>query len=139
VLIKKRFTILVLDDSLDDQEAYRRFLLSDQTNFYDIHIAYCAAEGLQFCETQWPDLIILDCLLPDLNGIQFIDLLQEDAKGRALPAILALTAQGNEEVAVALMKKGVQDCLLKNHWKYNNRGSGYCLKWPYVFGNRSTS
>jgi light-regulated signal transduction histidine kinase (bacteriophytochrome) len=112
-MIEKQFTILALDDSPEDQETYRRFL-RDQTDSYDLHAAYYAAEGLKFCETQWPDLIILDFLMPDLNGIQFIDALQEDAKGRALPAILALTGQGNEEVAVTLMKKGVQDYLIKS-------------------------
>jgi signal transduction histidine kinase len=54
------------------------------------------------------------------NGIQFIDALQQHANGRNLPAILVLTGQGNEEVAVAFMKKGVQDYLIKN--KLTERG-----------------
>jgi signal transduction histidine kinase len=114
MLLKKQFTVLILDDSPEDLETYRRFLQRDRTNSYDIQAAYDAKEGLQFCETHWPDLIVLDFLLPDLNGIQFIDALLAKTNGRSLPPTLVLTGQGNEEVAVALMKKGVQDYLLKN-------------------------
>jgi light-regulated signal transduction histidine kinase (bacteriophytochrome) len=53
-------------------------------------------------------------LLPDLNGIQFINALQTQADDRELPAILVLTGQGDIETAVTLMKQGVQDYAIKN-------------------------
>jgi light-regulated signal transduction histidine kinase (bacteriophytochrome) len=112
--LKNRYTVLVIDDSLEDSETYRRYLNRDLNNSYDIHVAHYAAEGLRFCSTQWPDLILLDFLLPDLTGLQFLDALQQNINGQTLPAILVLTGQGNEEVAVAFMKKGVRDYLLKN-------------------------
>jgi len=114
MILNKKFLILVLDDSDEDSQTYQRFLKRDRINSYEIHPAYYAREALQFCETQWPDLIVLDFLLPDLNGIQFIDALEAIANGRPLPAILVMTGQGDEEVAVTFMKKGVQDYLIKN-------------------------
>ena len=114
MILKKKFVILVLDDCHEDVETYQRFLERDRINSYEIHPAYYAREALRFCETQWPDLIVLDFLLPDLNGIQFIDALETIANGKPLPAILVMTGQGDEEVAVAFMKKGVQDYLIKN-------------------------
>ena len=114
MLLKNQFTILILDDCHEDLQTYQRYLDRDRTNSYEIHPAYYAREALQFCETQWPDLIVLDFLLPDLNGIQFIDALEKMANGKPLPAILVMTGQGDEEVAVTLMKKGAQDYLVKN-------------------------
>ncbi len=114
MILKKKFVILILDDCHEDLQTYQRFLERDRTNSYEIHPAYHAREALQFCETQWPDLIVLDFLLPDLNGIQFIDALEAIANGKPLPSILVMTGQGDEEVAVTFMKKGVQDYLIKN-------------------------
>lgn len=109
-----KITVLVVDDSPEDRQIYQRYFRRDKSIAYDLYPAHYAREGLQFCETQWPDLIILDFLLPDLNGIQFIDALSEIANGRRLPAVLVLTGQGNEEIAVTLMKQGVEDYLLKH-------------------------
>ncbi|MCY7407747.1 MAG: response regulator [Alkalinema sp. CAN_BIN05] len=81
MMLKKKFVILVLDDCHEDSQTYQRFLERDRINSYEMHPAYYAGEALQFCETQWPDLIVLDFLLPDLNGIQFIDALEAIANG----------------------------------------------------------
>ncbi len=115
MLLKDYFTILIVDDSIEDREAYCRYLQRDVTTAYDIHSAGYAREGLEFCQSQWPDAILLDFLLPDRNGIQFVNSLQELAGDRELPAIVVLTGQGNEEIAVTLMKQGVQDYALKNN------------------------
>ncbi|MFM2304288.1 MAG: hypothetical protein RLZZ135_1698 [Cyanobacteriota bacterium] len=109
-----KIIVLVVDDSPEDRQIYQRYLQRDKSLTYDLHAVDYASEGLDFCRTQWPDLIVLDFLLPDLNGIQFIDALAKIANDRRLPAVLVLTGQGNEEIAVLLMKKGVEDYLLKN-------------------------
>jgi two-component system, cell cycle sensor histidine kinase and response regulator CckA len=114
MLIQERSTILVIDDCLEDIETYRRYLSRDRRNTYDIHTAQSAAAGLEICEAHWPDAILLDFFLPDLNGSEFIEALQARLYGRILPAILVLTGHENTEIAVALMKQGVKDYLLKN-------------------------
>ncbi len=120
MLLKDRFTILIVDDSEVDRDTYRRYLEHDRTTEFDIHVACYASEGLEFCQTTWPDAILLDFLLPDRNGIAFIEALQVQARGRDLPAILVLTGQGNEEIAVTLMKQGVQDYVVKNKLTESN-------------------
>ncbi len=120
MLVKESFTILIVDDSLEDRETYCRYLQRDLTTQYDLHLAGYASEALQFCEATWPDAILLDFLLPDRNGIQFVELLQAQARDRELPAILVLTGQGNEEIAVTLMKQGVQDYAVKNKLSESN-------------------
>ena len=52
--------ILIVDDSLEDQETYRRYLGIDSANCYEIHAVADGATGLEFCAANWPDLILLD-------------------------------------------------------------------------------
>jgi CheY-like chemotaxis protein len=126
MLAKEQYTILLVEDSPEDLATYQRYLTRDCSESYQIHTADYATEGLQFCQQQWPDAILLDYLLPDLNGSQFIDRLKECARGRPLPAIIVLTGQGDEEIAVTLMKQGAEDYLSKN--KLTQQGLQSTLK-----------
>jgi signal transduction histidine kinase/DNA-binding response OmpR family regulator len=110
--------ILIIDDSAEDREAYRRYL-SKQAQFeYKITEAESAEEGLEELETFVPDLILLDYLLPDLNGLEFLSELQ--LLKIELPPIVMLTGQGNEAVAVKAMKNGVKDYLVKGSINCNS-------------------
>ena len=102
--------ILIIDDSAEDREVYHRFL-SKQAQFnYEIIEAESAEEGLEKLEMS-PDLILLDYLLPDSNGLEFLAELQ--SLKIKLPPIIMLTGAGNETVAVEAMKNGVKDYLVK--------------------------
>ena len=102
--------ILIIDDSAEDREVYRRYL-SKQARFnYEIIEAESAEEGLEELETS-PDLVLLDYLLPDGNGLEFLAELQ--SLKIKLPPIIMLTGEGNEAVAVEAMKSGVKDYLIK--------------------------
>jgi two-component system, cell cycle sensor histidine kinase and response regulator CckA len=114
MLPPEQYTVLVVEDSAEDVATYQRYLQQDRFKSYQLHTAVYATAGLNWCEEQWPDAILLDFFLPDLNGSQFITELQQLARGRALPAIIVLTGQGNEEIAVTLMKQGVADYLSKD-------------------------
>lgn len=58
-----------------------------------------------------PEIIIVDFLLPGMNGIEFLEALQQ--KGRAIPVIM-ITGQGDEMIAVRAMKMGAADYLVKS-------------------------
>ena len=103
--------ILIIDDSTEDREVYRRYL-SKQTQFsYKIIEVRTGEEGLEKLANFLPDLILLDYLLPDLNGLEFIAEVQ--AQRSQMPPIIMLTGHGSESVAVAAMKSGVKDYLIK--------------------------
>ena len=110
--------ILVVDDSDEDREVYRRYL-SKQTQFScKITEAESGEEGLEKLEDVLPDLILLDYLLPDFSGLEFIAELQ--FQRRQIPPIIMLTGQGNEAVAVEAMKSGVKDYLVKGDLTLNS-------------------
>ena len=105
------YTILVIDDSAEDRETYRRFLSRELTASYQIIETESGAEGLEQLALIQVDLILLDYLLPDCNGLELLEELKLQVK--RVPPIVMLTGQGNEVVAVEAMKSGVKDYLVK--------------------------
>jgi signal transduction histidine kinase len=104
--------VLIVDDSLEDREIYRRFLSSDRGHRYDLIETQSGAEGIALCRMHLPDCVLLDYRLPDLDGLTFLTDLQCEVDGVGVPVIV-LTGQGSESVAVEAMKNGAQDYLLK--------------------------
>jgi signal transduction histidine kinase len=102
-----RLRILIVDDSSEDRELYRRLLGQDPENGYELLETDLGEEGLRLAQEEDPDCLLLDYRLPDMDGLEFLSRLQ-----RPLPVIV-LTGQGNESVAVQAMKGGAQDYLLK--------------------------
>ena len=67
--------------------------------------------GLELCQRFKPDAILLDYLLPDLDGLEFLSELR--SHNAITPPAIMLTGQGNEFIAVQAMKAGAQDYLIK--------------------------
>jgi signal transduction histidine kinase len=109
--LRSNYTISIVDDSAVDRFTYRRYL--ESADHLDWNIVDCesAEEALDLCERNCPDVILLDYLLPATNGLELLHQLIE--RLGTLPVIIMLTGQGNEAVAVAAMKLGVQDYLIK--------------------------
>lgn len=101
--------ILIVDDSPEDREHYRRMLSQDPEHDYRFLEAEMGEDGLEMALAEDPDCLLLDYRLPDLDGLEFLTRLREH---RRVPVIV-LTGQGNEAVAVEAMKGGAQDYLLK--------------------------
>lgn len=103
--------ILVVDDSETDRLTYRRYLESASQLNCSIVECELAEDALDLCERRCPDVILLDYLLPDADGLHFIqDLIERIG---TLPPTIMLTGQGSEAVAVEAMKHGVRDYLVK--------------------------
>ncbi|MBE9045094.1 response regulator [Pleurocapsales cyanobacterium LEGE 10410] len=116
--IQYPINLLVVDDSDEDRAVYRRYL-GKQTQFScKITEAETGEEGLEELKNSLPDLILLDYLLPDFSGLEFVAELQ--SQGMPIPPIIMLTGQGNEAVAVEAMKSGVKDYLVKGNLTPNS-------------------
>ncbi|NHC37669.1 hybrid sensor histidine kinase/response regulator [Scytonema millei] len=105
-------TVLIVDDSPEDRETYRRFLLTDDRYHYIFLEADYGENGLEVCKLVQPDAILLDFHLPDIDGIEFLCELKTQFGKMQLPVIM-LTGRGNEDVAVQAMKSGAADYLVK--------------------------
>ncbi|MBI4781284.1 MAG: PAS domain-containing protein [Oscillatoriophycideae cyanobacterium NC_groundwater_1537_Pr4_S-0.65um_50_18] len=105
-------TILIIDDSPEDRELYRRYLLRDPDYDYTILEASLGQQGLEFWQHRQPDAVLLDYRLPDLDGLEFLAQLHSPTSSSSLPVIV-VTGQGNEAIAVQAIKAGAQDYLVK--------------------------
>ncbi len=85
--------ILIVDDEQDIVETLR-FVLEDAG--FECHCAYDGEEGLNKAKELIPDLIILDVMMPIMNGYKISRLLKFDAKYKDIP-ILMLTARSQEK------------------------------------------
>lgn len=106
-------TILLIDDCAEDRVTYRRFLQHDSRYTYRILEFDTATAAMNWCQYEIPDVILLDFALPNGDGLEFIQQLREQLRN-SQSAVIMVTGQGDETIAVQAMKSGAQDYLLKS-------------------------
>ena len=55
---------------------------------YEVNVCLSAAEALKFLKTGRPDLILMDFMMPEINGVELCKLLLEDKKTKDVPIIM---------------------------------------------------
>ena len=105
--------ILIVDDSAEDREIYRRLILRDIGGEYEVVEADCGEAGLHICRKTPPACVLLDYNLPDIDGLEFLGALGGRRAAMEIP-IVFLTGKGNEAVAVRALKEGAHDYLVKS-------------------------
>ncbi len=95
--------ILSIEDDVDLQQVVAYAL---KKKGWEVVFAYDGKDGLEKAQELKPDLILLDMMLPGLNGIEVITELKAGAATRAIPVIVMTAypsdAQFIESVAVAM-------------------------------------
>jgi PAS domain S-box-containing protein len=107
------FTLLIVEDVPANRELYRNCLLTDSSCAYELLEAESVAEGMKLCSTKQIDAILLDYLLPDGDGLKFLETLSERSADRSPPVVM-MTGYGDESIAVRAMKLGAQDYVPKH-------------------------
>lgn len=105
-------TILIVDDSQQIRAQYSAYLTSEPTIHCRILEAKSVQEGLRLWRSEHPDIVLVDYLLPDGNGLGLLEVMGNGNPNAKLSAIM-LTAEGDEQVAVQAMKFGAMDYLAK--------------------------
>jgi len=93
-------------------------LLTDalkQENFL-VLMATDGEEGLRVALEERPDLILLDLILPRLDGLTMLKRLRDTDQGKDVPVIVLSNLSDAEEVSKA-MESGAYDFLVKSDWK----------------------
>lgn len=85
--------ILIVDDTEEIVNLVKMYL---EHYHYEVITAYDGQEGLEKARTDKPDLIILDLMLPKMNGYKICGLLKRDTKYAKIPIIL-FTAKTQEK------------------------------------------
>ena len=105
----KKGTILVIDDEKDLIELVRYNL---EKEGFDVIAATDGQSGLEVVKKHRPDLVVLDLMMPGLDGLQVCQQLRSDPRSGRVPVIM-LTAKATEADRVVGLEMGADDYIVK--------------------------
>lgn len=104
-----KHTLLIIEDDPDTSEMLRVYF---EAQGYRVVTALTGKEGLDKCRADPPNLVLLDVRLPDLDGFEVGDQLQNDVRTSRLPIIFITERRGREDRIFGL-KLGAVDYITK--------------------------
>lgn len=105
-------TILIVDDEELDREAARRHLR--ELGGLDLRFAEDGNRALQEIVAHPPDLVLTDLRMPGMDGLELVETLTAE---HPLIAVVLMTSQGNEKIAVRALQAGAASYVPKRHLK----------------------
>lgn len=101
--------ILVVEDEVDALETVADWL---EFNGYEVLVARDGREGLDKALSEEPDLVLLDVMMPKLNGYQVCREIRKNTRTQHIPVIM-LTAKAQESDRFWGMETGASDYITK--------------------------
>jgi len=101
--------ILVVEDDYTTVQLIE-FLL--KKNKFEVLVANNGVEALEISRKQKPDLILMDVIMPKMDGIEAIEKLQEDENTRDIPIVI-LSALGQEMDVMRGLQAGASGYIVK--------------------------
>jgi CheY-like chemotaxis protein len=109
----ERKSILIVDDSADLLHLYQEFLKEEGL---DVHIAVGGKEALALLETLTVDLLVVDCLMPYMNGVAFLrESIRRKPDFRKTIRIIALSGLNSDAAEISEMKPLVDRIIEKTN------------------------
>ena len=104
-----RQSVLVVEDEEDIMEVIRFNL---EKEGYEVHQALSGEKALQVIENNLPSLVLLDLMLPGINGLDLCRIFKQNDRTKAIPVIM-LTAKSEDADIVAGLEMGAEDYITK--------------------------
>ena len=102
-------TILVVDDEQDLLDLIEYNLKKEG---YEVLKAEDGEEGIEVARRENPDLVLLDIMMPKMDGLEVVEVMRDDEELKRIPVIF-LTARGDEKTEVESLNKGGDDYITK--------------------------
>jgi sigma-B regulation protein RsbU (phosphoserine phosphatase) len=109
--------ILVVDDL---PQNVRLLELNLKTEGYNVIAAYSGQEALEKVEAEKPDLILLDVMMPDMDGYEVCRRLRQNKRTKALPVVMITAYYAEEELGkkIEALDAGADDFITKPFDRY---------------------
>ena len=108
-LVKRQRPLILIGEDEADMAAFIAAQLKEQ---FDVLIASDGQYAIDLTRQYRPDLLVLDMMMPEKDGLQVCQELGDQIQARGLP-ILILTARADEEAKLTVLRKGATDFLTK--------------------------
>lgn len=102
------YTILLADDDA----GVRAYLAGELVQDYQVVEAIDGVQAVENAQRWQPDLILLDYMMPEMDGLEVCQALRDDPQTRMIP-IMLLTARADERTRMAGLEAGANDVLIK--------------------------
>ncbi|HVP77739.1 MAG TPA: response regulator [Thermodesulfobacteriota bacterium] len=99
-------SVLIVDDEIGARESLKMILKND----YEVSLARNAEEAFSKIKEHAPDIILLDILLPDLDGLKVLERIKQNDPDMV---VIMITATNTVNTAVEAMKLGAYDYVTK--------------------------
>ena len=101
--------ILLIEDSPTDTAVLTQLL---QRNGHEVLSSSSAEDGIEVCKRELPDLVLMDVVLPGMNGFQATRALSRDEATKAIPVLIVSTKAMDTDKAWG-MRQGARDYVVK--------------------------
>lgn len=97
--------ILIVEDDPLISRLYEKIFTFEK---YDVSLAENGEEGLEKARTEHPTLILLDIMMPKMNGLEVLDKLKADPALKTIPVVMLTNLAGDKDAETALTKGAVK-------------------------------
>ena len=101
--------ILLIEDSPTDTAVLTQLL---ERNGHEVLASGSAEDGIEVCRREKPDLVLMDIILPGMNGFQATRALSRDADTKTIPVLIVSTKGMDTDKAWGL-RQGAKDYIVK--------------------------
>ena len=96
----------------DDQAISQMYRFKFEAEGYTVQTAENGKLGLELAKTMKPDIILLDLMMPEMNGDEMLAKLRATTSGKSIKVVI-LTNMGEQEIPEAVKKLNVAAVILK--------------------------
>lgn len=99
----------------DDQLIQRMYVKMFTFEKFEVETASDGEEGLEKARTVKPTIILLDVMMPKMNGMQVLEKLKADPETKSIPVIMLSNLAGDNDIETALSKGAVKYIIKSEH------------------------
>ena len=96
----------------DDQAISQMYRFKFEADGFEVETAENGKLGLELCKSMQPDIILLDLMMPEMNGDEMLAELRKTSWGKDIKVVI-LTNKGEQEIPPAVKTLGVSAVILK--------------------------
>ena len=101
--------VAIIEDDLAIAQMYR---IKFEAEGFEVEVAENGKLGLELCEVMKPDIVLLDLMMPEMNGDEMLAKMRASTWGANTPVVI-LTNMGEQEIPEDVKKHGVAAVILK--------------------------
>lgn len=97
--------VLIIEDDPLMSRMYQKIFTFEK---YEVVMAKDGQEGLDLARSEKPTVVLLDVMMPKMNGFQVLEKLKSDPDTKAMPVIMLTNLAGEQDAETALAKGAVK-------------------------------